>query len=460
MKTHKGHIHFIAIGGSAMHNLAIAMKNEGYRITGSDDDIFEPSRSRLAAHDLLPTQLGWFPDKITSDTETVILGMHARQNNPELKKAVSLNIPLYSFPEFVYQAAKNSTRIVIAGSHGKSTITSMVMHVLNFKKQTFDYLVGAGVEGFSNMVKLSGAPLIILEGDEYFSSAIDKTPKFIRYNHNIGLISGISWDHVNAFPTRNVYVDQFQRFIENTPPQGSLVFFEGDETLRNLIQGHHRDFNLVPYRTPDYVVENNRYFLVKSGHKFSLNIFGRHNMQNLAGATEVLKLLGLGEMDIYNALESFRGASNRLEKVFKNNQIVIYKDFAHSPSKLKSTTEAIRELYPEKRIVSCFELHTYSSLNKDFLKEYRNSYRGADVKIIFLHGHTLEIKKMPPLSDALIKEGFNNDSLIIIRSLEDLYELIHRNIQPNTVFLFMSSGNFGGLEYAELNEIVTTILPD
>lgn len=456
----KGHIHFIAIGGSAMHNLAIALKQSGYTITGSDDEIFEPSKSRLLGNNLLPEEFGWYPERISKSTQAVILGMHARIDNPELKQAISLGIQIFSFPDFVYESSKNAERVVIAGSHGKTTITSMIMHVLNFNNFKFDYLVGAGLEGFKNMVKLSNAPVIVLEGDEYLSSTLDKTPKFIRYNHNIGLISGIAWDHINAFPTRDLYIEQFEKFIDNTPDDGYLVYFKEDEILRNLITKKKRKFKIIPYSTPSYTVKDTGYFLNTGIMEIPLKLFGRHNMQNVAGAIEVLKLLDLDENQIFDAFGSFEGASNRLEKIYESNGVLVFKDFAHSPSKLKSTTAAVHELYPDKRIISCFELHTYSSLNKDFLSEYRNSFSEGEMNIVFVNDHTFEIKKMPPLSDAYIKNGFGNDKITIIRSLSELEKALKMNIKPNTVFLFMSSGNFDGLSYSDFIKRINQYLPN
>jgi UDP-N-acetylmuramate: L-alanyl-gamma-D-glutamyl-meso-diaminopimelate ligase len=459
MINHNQHIHFIAIGGSAMHNLAIALHQTGYRVTGSDDDIFEPSRSRLLANGLFPSELGWHPDKITEETKAVILGMHARVNNPELQRAIDLGLRIYSFPDFVYESSKNAKRVVIAGSHGKTTITSIIMHVLRHLGKEFDYLVGAGIQGFNNMVKLDGSPVIVLEGDEYLSSALDRTPKFIRYNHNIGLISGIAWDHINAFPSKKEYIDQFEKFIDNTPEDGCLVYFEEDDVIKNLITRKRRKFETIPYNTPQYSVKNGQYYLKNEISDTGLKLFGKHNMQNLAGAMEVLKQLGLLEKDIIQALESFDGAANRLEKLFDDKSIVIYKDFAHSPSKLKSTVEAVYELYPKKKIISCFELHTYSSLNKDFLIEYKNCFPAEGHNLVFLNDHTLEIKKMPPLSDEIIKNGFDNDQLTIIRSRQNLENYILDNIQPDTVLLFMSSGNFGEIDYSDFIKKITQKLP-
>ena len=455
MVNHNQHIHFIAIGGSAMHNLAIALHQTGYAVTGSDDDIFEPSKSRLSSNGLLPVKMGWHPEKITKDTKAVILGMHARIDNPELNKAIDLGIQIYSFPDFVYESSKNAKRVVIAGSHGKTTITSMVMHVLKQVGQEFDYLVGASIQGFNNMVKLNGSPIIVLEGDEYLSSALDRTPKFIRYNHDIGLISGIAWDHINAFPSKENYIDQFDKFIDNTPDDGALIYFEEDDVIKKLIRKKKRSFITIPYSTPEYTVRNGQYFLKKGLSETGLKLFGKHNMQNLAGAVEVLKQLNLKDKDIIRAMESFEGATNRLEKLYDDNGIVVYKDFAHSPSKLKSTVAAVHELYPGKKIISCFELHTYSSLNKDFLCEYQNSFPKVGINLVFVNNHTLEIKKMPPLSDEVIMNGFNNGDLIITRKKQDLENLLLDNIQPDTVLLFMSSGNFGGMNYTEFIKKIT-----
>lgn len=450
MSSDKGHIHLIAIGGSAMHNLAIALKKSGYKVSGSDDDIFEPSRSRLADHGLLPSSIGWHPDRITEKTDTVILGMHARENNPELKKAKKLNIPICSFPEFIYRKSKNARRIVIAGSHGKTTITSMILHVLKQTDLDFDYLVGAGIHGFDNMVKISGAPLVILEGDEYLSSTLDRTPKFIRYKHQTGLISGIAWDHINAFPTKEEYIRQFDRFIGNTPGNGILIYNEEDKLVKKRVEAHDGKFSILPYRTPAYRVREEKYYLQVGSEEVEVGVFGKHNMQNLSAATAILKTLGLEENEIIRKIASFRGASNRLEKISDTPFYKIYKDFAHSPSKVKSTTRAVREMYPDKKIINCFELHTYSSLNRDFLAEYNHCLEKGDVNLIFLNDHTLEIKKMEYLDDETIKKGFSNNDLRIIRNADDLEQTIIDEMRKNTILLLMSSGNFGGLDLIRL----------
>ena len=438
------HIHFIAIGGSAMHNLAIALSQQGFRVTGSDDDIFEPSRARLLKHGLLPPEMGWYPQRITTDTHAVILGMHARIDNPELLIAQKLGLRIYSFPEYIFEVKKSANRIVIAGSHGKTTITSMIAHVLRHLGREFDYLIGAGIMGFENMVKISEAPLMILEGDEYLSSALDPTPKFIRYNHKIGLISGIAWDHINAFPTRELYNSQFEKFIENTPGDGELIYNEEDKTLKQLVEKKGGKFKTIPYSTPPYRVRNETYHYTFESDSIPLNIFGKHNMLNLAGALKVLQRLGYEESQSVPILKSFSGAANRLEKIYDHQEIIVYKDFAHSPSKLRSTTEAIREMYPNRKIINCFELHTYSSLNKNFIPEYKNSLSQGDINIVFINDHTLELKKMEYLDERIIRKGFSNNDLYIYRKPEELIQFLITQIKINTVLLMMSSGNFGG----------------
>ncbi|MBR9998151.1 MAG: peptidoglycan synthetase [Cyclobacteriaceae bacterium] len=444
------HIHFIAIGGSAMHNLAIALSGQGFHITGSDDDIFEPSGTRLAVHGLLPAQMGWFPERITPDTRAVILGMHARADNPELKAAMKMGIRIYSFPEYIYEIKKTATRVVIAGSHGKTTITSMIAYALLDFGRDFDYLIGAGVSGFENMVKISDAPLMILEGDEYLSSSLDRTPKFIRYNHQAGLLSGIAWDHINAFPTKEIYIRQFGEFIKNTPDQGVLVYNGEDAAVTQLIEKNSGKFQVIPYYTPPYEVRNEIYYYRYGSESIPLKIFGQHNMLNLAGAIAILEGLGYKTAESLAALKTFSGAANRLEKVYDRKGLIIYRDFAHSPSKLKSTVRAINEMYPRRKIINCFELHTYSSLNRNFISEYKQTLTEDNLNIVFLNDHTLQIKKMEYLEDEVIREGFDHEDLIIIRTAGDLMLFLSEQIERNTILLLMSSGNFGDLDQNQL----------
>jgi UDP-N-acetylmuramate: L-alanyl-gamma-D-glutamyl-meso-diaminopimelate ligase len=444
-------VHFIAIGGSAMHNLAIALKKRGYQVTGSDDVIFEPARSRLANHHLLPEETGWFPEKITRQADYIILGMHARDDNPELTRANELGLKVYSFPEYIFNETKSKTRVVIAGSHGKSTITSMIIHVLKHYNYDFDYLVGAGLEGFEDMVRLSDtANTVILEGDEYFSSVLDKTPKFIRYNHNIGLISGIAWDHINAFPTRKIYEDQFEKFIRNTPPDGKLVYNAGDTSVREMVKHIQPACDLIPYDEIPFKIKEGRFFIDYGDKAYPLMIFGRHNMQNLAGARAVLNCLGIGNEQFFNAVMTFPGAKNRLEKIADKPHFTVYRDFAHAPSKVKASINSVKELNPERDLVAILELHTYSSLNPDFLSEYKDAMKPADDKTVYLDDHAMQIKGMKPISEEVIMEKFNDSSIEIIRNPDVLKEKIQNLSFKNLNLLLMSSGSFGGLDLVQL----------
>ncbi len=443
-------IHFIAIGGSAMHNLAIALKQQGYDVTGSDDDIFEPSRSRLEENGLLPVTPGWYPEKISVDIDLIILGMHARDDNPELIKASALGIQVVSFPEFIYQHSLNKKRVVIAGSHGKSTITSILLYVLNRLEKDFDYLVGAGLPGFKNMVRLSdSAPTIILEGDEYFSSATDKTPKFLRYNHNVGLISGIAWDHINAFPSREIYEEQFLRFIKNTPGDGILIFNQSDPVVKRLIDISRTSCSLIPYDVFPYHVEKGVFNLDYKGSPVPLKIFGHHNMQNIDGALKVLECLGIDQDQSVGALSSFPGADNRLEIIATNANYTLFRDFAHAPSKVKASVQAVKELNPERSLAAFLELHTYSSLNPSFLPEYKGTMASADLRYVFINDHALKIKKMAPVSNAMIRDQFGDQEIVILRSAGELKEIMLKLNYNNLNLLFMSSGNFDGLDLKE-----------
>jgi UDP-N-acetylmuramate: L-alanyl-gamma-D-glutamyl-meso-diaminopimelate ligase len=447
-------IHFIAIGGSVMHNLAIALNNQGFRVSGSDDEIFEPSRSRLAGHGLLPPRDGWFPDQITPDIKYVILGMHARGDNPELLKARELGLEVLSYPEFIYRKSINKTRVVISGSHGKSTITSIILHVMNILHKNFDYLVGAGIEGFDNMVKLShDAGIIVLEGDEYFSSAMDKTPKFIRYRHNIGLVSGIAWDHINAFPTREIYSQQFEKFITNTPAGGTLIYNIADKTVMGMIGRLGQGINLVPYDELPYVVEKGKYFIRHDAESVPLRIIGRHNMQNLAGAQKVLECLGISYREFLEAIPSFPGAKNRLEVVGSGIDYTIFRDFAHAPSKVRASVTGVKESNPYRKLVVILELHTYSSLNPDFMGEYRDTLQSADKKYIYLNDHAFKIKQMAPVSDVIIREKFNDATIIILRNSVEIKDILENLEFKNLNLLMMSSGDFGGTDINTLSGI-------
>ncbi|MFV8281975.1 UDP-N-acetylmuramate--L-alanine ligase [Christiangramia marina] len=448
-------IHFIAIGGSAMHSLAIALQRKGYHITGSDDAIFEPSRSRLNKENILPQKMGWDASKITSNLDAVILGMHAREDNPELAKAKELDIKTYSYPEFIFEQSKNKTRVVIGGSHGKTTITSMILHVMNYHDRDIDYMVGATLEGLDNPVHLTQEnDFIVIEGDEYLSSAIDRRPKFHLYQPNIALLSGIAWDHINVFPTYENYVEQFKIFINSIVNGGILVYNEEDQTVKELAETTENPIRKHPYHTPDYHTEDNTTILDAPEGELPLEIFGKHNMNNLAGSKWICQHMGIDEDDFYEAIATFKGASKRLEKVAETSNGVIFKDFAHSPSKVAATTAAVKEQYPKRKLIACLELHTYSSLNADFLKEYRNTLEKADEALVFYSPDAVAIKKLDDVSEDQIEQAFQKQGLKVYTSPEN-FEADLKNLGfKNAVLLMMSSGNYGGLDMESLKELI------
>jgi UDP-N-acetylmuramate: L-alanyl-gamma-D-glutamyl-meso-diaminopimelate ligase len=447
--------HFIAIGGSAMHNLALALHHKGYHITGSDDAIFEPSRTRLDKHGLLPQEMGWFPEKITSNIEAVILGMHAKGDNPELLKAQELGLKIYSYPEFLYEQSKNKTRVVIGGSHGKTTITSMILHVMHFHNIEVDYMVGAQLEGFDTMVHLTEEnDFIVLEGDEYLSSPMDRRPKFHLYNPNIALISGIAWDHINVFPIYENYVEQFEIFIQKITNGGILVYNENDPEVKRVAEAATNPIRKLPYSTPNYNVENGVTLLETPEGPMPIEVFGAHNLNNLAGAKWICQNMGVDEADFYEAIASFKGASKRLEKIAEGRNNVAYKDFAHSPSKVAATTKAVREQYPERKLVACLELHTYSSLNPEFLKEYEGALDHADVAVVFYSPDAVKIKKLDDISYEQISQSFRRDDLIIYTNPEDFKEYLFNVDLENSALLLMSSGNYGGLNFDDVKKLM------
>ncbi len=448
------HIHFIAIGGSAMHNLALALHDKGYKVTGSDDVIFEPSKSRLRDRGLLPDKFGWFPEKIRDSVAVVILGMHAKADNPELLEAKRLGIKIYSYPEFLYEQSKTKTRVVIGGSHGKTTITSMILHVLNYHEQTVDYMVGAQLDGFDTMVHLTEEnDFMVLEGDEYLSSPIDKRPKFHLYKPNIALLSGIAWDHINVFPTYDNYVEQFSTFIDTITQGGIIVYNEEDPEVKQVVESSVNPIKKYPYKTPSYKVENGETYLETPEGWMPVEIFGRHNLSNLAGAKWICQHMGIDESDFYEAISTFKGASKRLEKIAKKKETVVYKDFAHSPSKVAATTQAVKEQYPDRELVACLELHTYSSLNPNFLKEYKSSLDKADTAIVFYSPEAVKIKKLEEISKEKIKQAFRRDDLIIFTDPEAFRTYLF-NLKPKTrAILLMSSGNYGGLDFEEVKKV-------
>lgn len=442
--------HFIAIGGSAMHNLALDLVKKGHKVTGSDDEIFEPSRTRLKEAGILPEQVGWFPEKINRNIDVVIVGMHARPDNPELLKVKELGLTYFSYPEFLYQHSKNKKRIVIGGSHGKTTITSIVLHVLKFANIKFDYMVGAQVKGFDTMVRLSDdATIMVFEGDEYLTAPFDLRPKFHLYKPHIALISGIAWDHMNVFPTFEEYVKQFLIFTQIIEPNGTLIWYQNDHELQKIVQQIRNDIRSIPYIEHDSVIENNKTYLIHKDKKIPINIFGKHNLQNIQGARLICHQLNIDDQIFYEAIQTFEGANKRLQKIYSNTDknIDIYLDFAHAPSKVKATIDAVRNLYPDRKLIACLELHTYSSLQKNFLPQYKGTMDNCDIATVYFNPHALELKKLPLLHEEDIKQGFQNNNLNVFSSSRQLFDFIFSSINKNTVVLLMSSGNFDNFNF-------------
>ena len=448
-------IHFIAIGGSAMHNLAIALHKKGYQVTGSDDTIHDPSKSRLEKYGLLPEEFGWFPEKINTDLDTIILGMHAKIDNPELLKAQALGLKIYSYPEFLFEQSKDKTRVVIGGSHGKTTITSMILHVLNYHDREVDYMVGAQLEGFETMVHLTEEnEFIVLEGDEYLSSPIDRRPKFHLYKPNIALISGIAWDHINVFPTYENYVEQFQIFTDSLINGGILVYNEEDPEVKRVVESSTSAIKKYPYQTPPHSIDDGTTYLETVEGDLPLEIFGNHNLQNLAGAKWICQHMGIDEEDFYEAIASFKGASKRLEKIAENDTTVIFKDFAHSPSKVEATTKAVKDQYENRTVLACLELHTYSSLNAEFLKEYKGALKYADKAVVFYSPHAVKIKQLDEVTSDQIAEAFEREDLIIYTNPSEFKDFLFSENLENSAVLLMSSGNYGGLNFDEFSHLV------
>ncbi|MBE9585104.1 peptidoglycan synthetase [Mucilaginibacter sp. JRF] len=444
-------VHFIAIGGSAMHNLAIALHKKGFAVSGSDDHIFEPSASRLAKYGLLPEHEGWYPEKITTELDAVILGMHARVDNPELLKAQELGVTIYSYPDYIYEQSKNKLRVVIGGSHGKTSITSMILHVLQHEDMKFDYLVGAQLDGFETMVGLSDdAPLIVIEGDEYLASPIDRRPKFHIYKADIGVISGIAWDHINVFPTFKSYTDQFKIFIETIQPGGSLIYCEADEVLKQTVAETATDAKVYPYNLPQFTIENGVTNIVFENNIYPLQVFGEHNLLNIQAAQNVCAQLNISAERFYTAISSFKGAARRLELLGKTETANIYKDFAHSPSKLKATIHAVKAQFTGRKLIAAIELHTFSSLKKDFLAEYSGTMTEADIAIVFIDKRTFEQKNMEPYSEEVVKSAFSRQDLIFFNEPKILLKYLEDINITNANLLLMSSGNFGGVDLVML----------
>jgi len=449
-------VHFIAIGGSAMHSLALALQKKGYTITGSDDEIFEPSKGNLMNAGLLPKEQGWHPENITSGLDAVILGMHAREDNPELQKARELKLKIYSYPEYLFEQTKDKTRVVIGGSHGKTTITSMIIHVLNFHKFKFDFMVGARIDGFDNMISLSEDSLMaIFEGDEYLSSTLDPRPKFHIYKPNIAVLSGIAWDHFNVFATFEMYVEQFKIFIENIEPNGCLIYCADDPLVAGIALIARDDVKSNPYSFHSYEIDDNQVRLIYDNKKYPINIFGKHNMQNISAAKQVCKLLGITDNQFYEAIGSFKGAAKRLQLIGKNEYTNIYLDYAHSPSKLRATIKAVKERFPDRQLVACIELHTFSSLSEEFLQQYYGTMEGADSAIVYFNPHAVEAKRLKTLSEDTVAKAFSTKHLSVFKDSKELIKELKSVDWKNKNLLLMSSGNFDGID---INELASALL--
>ena len=445
-------VHFIAIGGAAMHNMAIALHLKGFQVTGSDDEIFDPSKSRLAKHGLLPENYGWFPEKINNQIDAIILGMHARPDNPELLEAQKQGLKIYSYPEYIYEQSKNKLRVVIGGSHGKTSITAMVLHVLNKLEMDFDYMVGAQLEGFETMVKLSDAPMIILEGDEYLSSPIDRRPKFLWYKPQFAVLTGIAWDHINVFPTFENYVEQFEEFVNTIEEGGYLFYYEGDKNLQSIAYKQNK-INCVPYEAIKNTIENGKTFVFDNeGEKYPIEVFGEHNLQNLHAAKHICFQLGISERAFFESIQDFTGAAKRLEKIWDSETFKAYKDFAHSPSKLTATINAVKAQYPNKKVIAAVELHTFSSLNKKFLSEYKGSMQQADIAAVYYSPEVIAHKKLEPIAPSEIEAAFQKEGLNVFTVSKDIKGFLEAQEVENAVLLLMSSGNFGGINLEEFVE--------
>ncbi len=444
-------VHFIAIGGSAMHNLAIALHKKGFEVSGSDDEIREPSKSRLAKHGILPDTIGWHPEKISNELDAIILGMHARIDNPELIKAKELGLKIYSYPEYIYEQSKDKKRIVVGGSHGKTTITSMILHVLQKQNMAFDYMVGAQLEGFDTMVQLSDAPIIVIEGDEYLSSPIDRRPKFHLYQPHLAILSGIAWDHINVFPTFENYVEQFSIFIDTIDFDngGKLFFSQNDTTLNELVKSKQQE-NAIPYNLPEFYIENGITTITHNGKKYALEVFGEHNLRNIEAAKNICKELGIPEDDFYTSITSFKGANKRLELLARTDNKIVYLDFAHSPSKLKATSQAVKQQYDGYKIIAVFELHTFSSLNAEFLEEYAHCLDMPDEAIVYFNPQTIAHKKLAAITNEQVKNAFAREDLKVLTHTDEIKNYLSQVKDEKVVFLLMTSGNFGGMNLNEL----------
>ncbi|MES2558884.1 MAG: Mur ligase family protein [Bacteroidota bacterium] len=438
-------VHFISIGGAVMHNLALALHHKGFIVTGSDDEIYEPAKSRLAKAGILPTTIGWDTGNITPDLDAIVLGMHARIDNPELIKAREMGLKIYSFPEYMYEQTKDKKRIVIGGSHGKTSTTAMILFVLKYFHVDFDYLVGSLIDGFDTMVGISNTSKIaVFEGDEYLNSAIDPRPKFHFYHTEVGIITGIAWDHINVFPTFENYVEQFEIFIKGLPKEGALIYCADDPEVKRVCENTPCAARLIPYHTPETEVKDGVTYIHVNGQLLPLNIFGKHNMQNMMAAKYACLEAGITEDQFFEAIQQFKGTAKRLETIKETPASVIYRDFAHAPSKLKATVNAVKNLYPERKLIAAYELHTFSSLNKDFLPHYHNSMEEADVKAVLFSKHALEMKKMPMLDVNEVAKNFG-EGVKVFTDKNELHTYISQHYTGSENLLLMSSGTFDGM---------------
>jgi UDP-N-acetylmuramate: L-alanyl-gamma-D-glutamyl-meso-diaminopimelate ligase len=439
-------VHFISIGGAVMHNLALALHNKGFKVTGSDDEIYEPAKSRLSKAGILPAQIGWYTQNITNDIDAIVLGMHARKDNPELIKAQELGLKIYSFPEYMYEQTKDKKRIVVGGSHGKTSTTAMILFVLKYYNIDFDYLVGSLIDGFDTMVGISTtSKLAVFEGDEYLNSALDPRPKFHFYHTEIGIITGIAWDHINVFPTYENYVEQFEIFIKGLPKHGALIYCADDKEVKRVSENTPCEARLIPYSTPQNFVKNGITYIVVNGQEIPLKVFGNHNLQNMMAAKFACIEAGITEVQFYEAIQHFKGTAKRLETIKETAESLVYRDFAHAPSKLKATVNAVKNLHPERKLIAIYELHTFSSLNKAFLPHYNKCMAEADVSAVLFSKHALEMKKMPMLDEAEVAAGFGGN-VKVFTDKNELRKFIESNYNGKENLLLMSSGTFDGMD--------------
>lgn len=440
-------VHFISIGGSVMHQLAIALKGKGYQVTGTDDEIFEPALTHLRDKGLLPNAFGWQPDLITPDLDAVILGMHAKADNPELIKAQQLGLSIYSFPEYIFHESQQKKRVVVGGSHGKTTTTSMIMHVLKTCHQDFDYLVGAKLAGFDQSVKVTNAPTIVCEGDEYLASALLRQPKFHFLFPHVAILTGIAWDHINVFPTFEFYLEQFVIFMNKIEAGGVLIYNETDEVLNKLVLSNKRDnIRYIPYKVPAHQITNGQTYITLDGAEGPLSVFGDHNLLNMQAAYYACAELGIAAKDFVQAMANFTGASKRLELLASNTHCNIYRDFAHAPSKVIATIEAVKQQFPSRKLVGVLELHTYSSLNKEFMYQYKGALEKTDTAVVFYSKHALEIKGLPELPESYVVEGFDKKGLLVMTDKNELEQWLRQQDYSNTNLVLMSSGNYDGID--------------